>query len=462
MSAKPDVKTEAKTLNLQEFLSNNKFSGFQIGLYFMLLIILLFNGVSIAMSGFAGPFLQAEWHLDPKALPAIYIWAMAAVQLGAVFGALIGGPVADRFGRKNVVIVSALIFSFFNIICGFVQDPGQMAVVRFITGLGIGGALANSVPLFSEFCPVKRRSFLTTLMYCGFPFGSALGGFFGAATITATGWRMFYWLMGIFPLVLVIIFAFFIPESVRFMIYKKAPADKIRAVLSKIAAVPAGVTEFISGEKEATSDEKKEGAGLVMSKYYLVGTLMLWITYFCGLVIVYSLQQWLPTLLPLASNGAIDKPTAMFIASLYNLGAPLAIVLGLIMDRKNPNIVVSVTYALTFVFVLMIGFTFNSNLLVLGAMVFLGGMFINVAQSAMPSLAAPFYPAKGRATGVSWMTGIGRVGGVLGIVLFGSLFNSMKSANISYFTMIAIVAVFGLICSAALLVKNGVYKNKKE
>jgi len=455
-------------LNLQQFLNEHRFSRFQVGLYFMLLVVQLFDGVAVAIAGFSAKYMLTDWNTTTggSLTRSDLTMALAAVQLGAAFGAIIAGPVADKFGRKNVVIIFAVICSAAVVLAGFTTSPDQMMVLRFITGVGLGGSSANCIPLFAEYCPPKRRAFLTTLMTCGLPFGSAIGGFIGAWIVSVVvdphmGWRTFFWLMGGIPLVAVLIFARFMPESVRYLIYKGAPAEKIRAILSKIAPIGPEVTSFESGEKAASADQKKAGIALVMSKNFLLGTVLLWLTYFSGLVIVYSLQNWLPSLLTDPKNfpggEAMSGPMAMVVTSLYSFGALAAILVGMLMDRRNPNIVLAVCYGLAVVAIFTIGHSFGTVIL-LGIMVFLGGTFIMSAQSSVAALAALFYPAEGRATGVSWMIGVGKFGGFVGTLLIGVLI----VANLGISGILAVVSAVGLICVAALLIKNAVYPRERS
>ncbi|MCL2782361.1 MAG: MFS transporter [Propionibacteriaceae bacterium] len=450
-----------KTLDLQKFLDDHKFSGYQWGIYFMLLIILLFDGLAVYISGGLANDMRWQWgglamgsKLPPPGWDVTLM--LSAVHLGAAIGALIAGPIADKIGRKNVVIVSAIVCFVFLALSGFANSPIQMLVMRVLTGLGLGASLANCVPLFSEFCPPKRRAFLTTLMYCGFPFGSAIGGFI-IAPIAATGssaWRMCFWVFGGIALVLTIIFMFIIPESVRYQIFSNKPADKIRATLSKIGTVPAEVTEFDSGERQVTEDEKKAGLKLVLSKQFLPGSVMLWLTYFCGLIVVYAMLSWLPTL---ANNPSMHMtPTqGTVLGALFNFGALAAIVIGALMVKYNGNIVLAIGYILGAVVVLVIGPSIGTVVLMM-ALVFLGGMFVNASQSALPALAAMFYPAQGRATGVSWMVGIGKFGGFIGTLAIGPMLKAGVGLN-GIFIMLGIIAMVSFV---ALLVKNAIYRNK--
>jgi AAHS family 4-hydroxybenzoate transporter-like MFS transporter len=212
------------------------------------------------------------------------------------------------------------------------------------------------------------------------------------------------------------------------------------------AAAAAGAAGFTMAEK-APATAAKSGLGTVLSRQYLVGSLSLWVAYFMGLVIFYALINWMPILF---KDAGIEPKTATLISALFPLGGVGAIFAGWLMDRYNANRIIAVGYALTAVSIWAIGEVTVGNVGVLMAMVFVAGTIMNTAQSSMPALAAMFYPTQGRATGVSWMLGIGRFGGIAGSFLVAEL----QRRQLSFAEVFAVVAVPGLIATVALLVKQ--------
>ena len=196
----------------------------------------------------------------------------------------------------------------------------------------------------------------------------------------------------------------------------------------------------------AATATTKSGLGLVLSGPFIVGTLMLWLAYFMGLVVFYALINWMPVLL---KDAGIDPRTATLISALFPLGGVGAVVFGVLMDRFNPNLVIAIGYALTAVAVFGIGQAIGSVGMLM-AVVFVAGILMNTAQSSMPALAAPFYPTQGRATGVAWMLGIGRFGGIAGSFLVAELTRRTVALN----DIFSIVAVAGIVAALALLVKQ--------
>ena len=254
--------------------------------------------------------------------------------------------------------------------------------------------MPNAVTLMSEYCPENRRATITNAMFCGFPLGAAFGGFLAAWMIPHFGWRSVLHLGGIAPLVLLVLLVLLLPESVRYMVGKGYSADRIRKPLARIAGnAVQHVQKFVMTENKAAV-EGKSGMGVVLSKQYAVGTVMLWIAYFMGLVIFYALMNWMPVLF---KEGGLDPKTATLVAALFPLGGVGAVFFGWLMDRFNANRIIAVGYALTAVSIWWIGQEAGS-LGWLVVSVFVAGTIMNTAQSSMPALAAAFYPTSGRAT----------------------------------------------------------------
>jgi MFS transporter, AAHS family, 4-hydroxybenzoate transporter len=247
------------------------------------------------------------------------------------------------------------------------------------------------------------------------------------------------------PLVLTVLIALLLPESVRYMVAKNQPAERIRSVLRRIAATVPDAASFVMHEKAAVT-AARSGIGMVVSSSYLVGSVSLWVAYFMGLVIFYALINWMPLLF---RDAGLAPQTAALISALFPLGGVGAILFGWLMDRFNANVIIAVGFALTAVAVYAIG-QLAGNLALLVVVVFAAGTLMNTSQSSLPALAAGFYPTQGRATGVAWMLGLGRFGGIAGSFLVAEL--ARRQLTLS--EIFAIVAIPGLIAAAALMVKQ--------
>lgn len=431
--------------NVQQVLNEHPFSGFQWLIFGLCFLIVLIDGFDTAAIGFIAPSLISEWGIERSNLGPV----LSAALFGIAFGALSAGPLADRLGRKSVLTAAVVVMGVASIVSAMSSSLTELSIWRFVTGLGLGAAMPNAVTLMNEYCPDGKRSFITNAMFCGFPVGSAVGGFFAAWMIPHFGWRSLLVLGGVVPLVLAVLMLLVLPESVRFMVVKGYPAERIRRALSRITGQAVQATQFVlsEGAPVAGAAAGPQGLKLVLSGRFLLGTVMLWLTYFMGLVIVYGLVNWMPVLF---KDAGIAPSQAAVIAALFQLGGIGAIFVGLLMDRGNANLIIATGYLLTSLAVMFVGQVLGSGVPALVAAVFLAGLLMNASQSSMQALAAEYYPTAGRASGVAWMLGIGRFGGIAGSFLVAEL----ARQHLALSSVFLIVGFFGLIAGAALVVKN--------
>lgn len=396
----------AGTLDVQSFINAQPLSLYQCRIVLLCFLIVFLDGLDTAAMGFIAPALTQDWGIDRASLGPV----MSAALIGMVFGALGSGPLADRFGRKGVLVVAVFLFGLFSLLSAYSSNLDQLMALRLLTGIGLGAAMPNATTLLSEYTPERLKSLLVTSMFCGFNLGMAAGGFVSAKLIPAYGWHSLLLLGGVLPLLLAVVLLIWLPESARFLVVRNRGADRVKRVLAPIA--PAEVVtacEFSVPEQKTV--QSRNVFKVIFSGTYSAGTLLLWLTYFMGLVIVYLLTSWLPTLM---RDAGASMEQAAFIGALFQLGGVISsVAVGWAMDRFNPHKVIGIFYCLAGVFAYFVGQSLGTVTL-LATLVLAAGMCVNGAQSAMPSLAARFYPTQGRATGVSWMLGIGRFGAILG------------------------------------------------
>lgn len=431
-------------VDVQTFINEHPFSGFQWLIFAMCFAIVLLDGFDTAAIGFIAPSLVNEWGISKPALAPV----LSAALFGLACGALVSGPLSDRLGRRALLTGSVGLFGVACFASSFSGNLSELTVLRFVTGVGLGAAMPNAVTVIGEFCPDRRRATLINLMFCGFPLGAACGGFLAAWMIPHWGWRSVLQLGGVVPLALTVLLLLKLPESVRYRVAKGHPAELIRATLARISSAASGAGSFTMTET-AAHVEGRSGMRVVLSRDYIVGSVMLWFAYFMGLVIFYASINWMPILL---KEAGLNPQRATLISALFPLGGVGAVLCGVLMDRFNANRIVAVCYALTAVSVYCIGQALgNVGLLVLA--VFAAGVLMNTAQSSLPALAAAFYPTQGRGTGVAWMLGIGRFGGIAGSFLVAEL----ARRHVSFEGIFATIAVAGVVSCVALLVKQAAH-----
>ena len=231
------------TIDIQAFINEHPFTRYQWMILALCFITVAMDGFDTAIIGFIASDLVQEWGVEKSALGPV----MSAALVGLAVGALTAGPLADRIGRKKVLIMSIVVFGGFSLLTAFATSLNQLTLLRFLTGLGLGAAMPNAATLMSEYAPERRRALLVNLMFVGFPMGSSLGGFLSAWMIPHYGWQSVLVLGGVMPLLLAVALIFLLPESVRYLVVKQHPAQRIAAILRRIAPLPKAV-EFVLRE----------------------------------------------------------------------------------------------------------------------------------------------------------------------------------------------------------------------
>lgn len=422
-------------LNVQEFLDRHPYSRLQKRVLVLCFLVVAIDGFDTASIGFIAPALRAEWQLSALALAPLF----GAGLFGLMAGALLFGPLADRFGRKPVLLGSVGFFGLACMLSSFADNLSILLILRFLTGLGLGGAMPTTVTLTSEYCPQQRRAGLVTLMFCGFTIGSALGGLVAARLLDAVGWRGILMIGGVAPLLLAPVLAVALPESLRWLILRGRDGARIAA---RIAGSGATVPPLVVGDARQ--------AGSPVSQLFrpelLKGTVLLWTTFFMSLLIIYMLSSWLPTLLNAAGH---KLSQAAYISSAFQIGGTIgAIVLGRLMDRYRPQRVLAVAYLAAAACLAAIGVAMDSVPLLVAA-VFGVGVGVSGSQVGANALAAAFYPTASRATGVSWANAIGRSGSVAGSMAGGTLLAAQLS-NETIFLLLAIPSILAALAMLAM------------
>jgi len=416
-----------RAVNVTDIINQHRLAPFQIMIVVLCFLIVAIDGFDTAAIGFLAPAIRTEWSLSAAQLAPLFGAGLA----GLMAGAFLFGPLADKYGRKNVLLVCVLFFALASLASAYSSSLWELVAWRFLTGLGLGGAMPNSVTLTSEFCPEKRRSFLVTTMFCGFTVGSALGGLASANLVEDYGWRSVLILGGVLPLALLPLMVWKLPESVRYLVMEGKGRERVAATLKRIAPE----AEF-ANTRFIVSEAKPKGfpVGHLFRADLVRGTLMLWLAFFMSLLVIYLLSSWLPTFI---KSTGVSLKTASLVTAMFQVGGTIgAILLGWLMDRVNPHRVLAMSYALAGLFIAAIGSLTGTPWLV-GLVVFFAGFCISGSQVGANALSASFYPTDCRATGVSWANGVGRIGSVLGSVGGGT----MLSMNLSLPTVFAIVGI---------------------
>ncbi|MFL6415450.1 MAG: MFS transporter [Bryobacteraceae bacterium] len=425
-------------IRVQDVIDSSGISRLQRLLLFLCFLTVAIDGFDTASIGFLGPAILSAWSLHPAQLAPLFSSGL----FGLMLGALAIGPFADRQGRKLALCLSIAIFSIASLLSAFSANLQMLIALRFLTGLGLGGAMPNAITLTSEYCPQARRSSLVTTMFCGFTIGSALGGVVSARLIPDFGWRSVLLVGGVLPLLLLPFAWKMLPESLRFLVLRGTDHEEIVSLLKRIAPERDFTrATFVDPQPKSVTPVRD-----LFQAGFVAGTLLLWLTFFMSLLVVYLLSNWLPTLMHEA--GLSIRRAALITAMLQVGGTAGAIAIGRVMDKFNPYAVLCVGYLLAAVCVAFIGRVQTGTWLLAG-IVFCAGFFVSGSQVGGNALSAANYPTNSRATGVSWANAVGRLGSIVGSML-GGLLLTLKLDLDSVFTLVGVPALFASIAIAVM------------
>jgi MFS transporter, AAHS family, 4-hydroxybenzoate transporter len=431
----------SKTIDIKAFIDERPISPWQWLLVVLCFLAVTADGMDVAIMGFVAPSVIHEWAISRPAFGLV----MSAAPIGLVIGALTAGPASDRIGRKWVLVTSVFLFGVFTILTAFTQSPASMALLRVLSGIGLGAAMPNSTTLLSEYSPQRKRALLITIMFTGFNLGSALIGFAAGWLIPTHGWRAVLIFGGAVPLALVPLQIWLLPESARLLAVRGAPSARIAAALSRVTGARfTGNETFVSTEPPLPT---RKPIGVLFSHGYGVMTIALWVTYFMGLLVIYLLTGWLPTLI---KDAGLSVTVAANVTAMFQIGGTIgAVLVGWIMDKVRPARVISLAYVGGGICVLVLGAmgALSSSLALL---VFAAGFCMSGAQTGLNAYAPGRYPTVARATGVSWMLGMGRFGSIFGSAIGGALLG----LGWQFGAVLGMLAVPAVLAAVAILVSQ--------
>lgn len=438
-----------QTIDVNAVIDRDKLSPLQWLVFFLGFLVFFCDGLDTGIIGFVAPSLLDAWGITKPQLAPV----LSAALVGMSIGAIISGPLADKFGRKKVIVSTTLLFALFTILCGFATSTNDLMIYRFITGIGLGAAMPNISTIVSEYMPSKRKAFLTGIAGCGFMLGISCGGVLSAFLLESLGWAKVIIIGGVIPVILAIVLMLKLPESTQYLV-KKNQTAQAKSILEKIQGQAfASDVQFRLAATE-TNNTAESPVKQVLGKY-LWGSSMLWLCCFMSLLVFYLLTSWMPTILKTAG---FSTQQFSLIAAIFPFGGVIgATIMGYYMDKTNPTNVIKYSYLLAFLLFLLTGFV-SSNILLFGISIFLIGALLAGAQSSLLPLSAMFYPSTCRAVGVSWMHGIGRVGAILG-AFFGSLIFTFELSLSGIFYVLAIPTLISFI-ALSLKVMGEKSKNK--
>lgn len=400
------------TINIPELLGDSAVGPLQRRVFLLCALCLIIDGFDVQAMGYVAPAVFAELGIPRPELGRL----LAAANFGVLFGSLIFSPVADKIGRRPVLIAATVFFGVMTLGTAFARTVEQLFWLRLIGGVGMGCIIPNATALVGEFSPRAKRVTLMMTITVGFTAGAALGGFVAAWMIDAFGWRSVFLVGGGVPLIIAVVMATSMPESLQFLAVRRTNPKALARWLQKLDP-----TLQVNESTVYVAHEESRGGVPVMHLFRdgrAPVTILLWVVNFMNLLSLYTLAGWLPTVL---TGIGYSTQTAVLVGTVLQVGGTLGTFgLAWLIARAGFVPILTATFAVAVVSIASIGLPGLSTAL-LFVVVFVAGWCIIGSQPGVNALAATYYPTYLRSTGVGWGLGVGRVGAIVGPLIGGAL-----------------------------------------
>jgi MFS transporter, AAHS family, 4-hydroxybenzoate transporter len=434
----------AKTVDVGQILDEQKTGAFHIRIVVLCFLMLFLDGIDNLGIAYVAPALSQSWHLARGDLGPVFTAGVAGVAIGA----LATGPLADRFGRRLITILTVIYFSVLTLIVTQASNLTELVVLRFFAGLGLGSLVPMAVVITSEFAPRHVRGRLVTLASSGYAIGAALGGLIVAPLVVPLyGWQGMFYLGGVVPLFLAAAMYVWLPESPRLLALRPGTDATIARTLRAIdpALKFAADTKFTLAQERAADTPR---VPQLFTDRRAAITLVLWFIFFMNTTVLNVLNNWLPTFV---NSTGLPQTTALRVASSLQFGGVVGVIsMGMLADRYGFFRVLTVGFLVGGVFVGLIG-TVGAQAALLAATIAVAGFCVIGCQITDAAMAATLYPTDIRSTGVNWAHGVARILSTVGPLLGGILLKYDWPLRDIFFLFAAPLFVA---CGGILLLQN--------
>jgi AAHS family 4-hydroxybenzoate transporter-like MFS transporter len=397
-----------KTVDVGQVLDEGRWTGYQKLLIAGTALTIILDGMDNQLLPNAVPAMMQEWSLARSA----FANALASGPFGMMIGGVLGGVLGDRIGRRTSLLISAIVFGIITLFITFVHDPTSLMVLRFLGGVGLGGAMPNAAALASEYVPRQDRPFAVTLTIVCIPLGGTLAGLIAGQMLPLYGWRGLFVAGGLIPLVLAALLFKLLPESPRFLAVHRERWPELRDVLRRIGHDIPDDTEFVDPAASAGS-ATNASTGELFRPALRWSTIGLFGAFFFCLMANYIGFLVIPVML---TGIGWAQSQAAYANSLFNFGGVAGAVVGaLVIQRLGSRVTMLGMSALAIVSAAaMMGMSLSPAAMLFPLIMFtITGGLLNAVQTTMFALAAHVYPVEIRGTGVGTAMAVGRIGNVL-------------------------------------------------
>jgi AAHS family 4-hydroxybenzoate transporter-like MFS transporter len=395
---------------ISEMIDQRSMGRFQIWTMALCGAVIVLDGFDTQSIGFLAPAMAETLHVPVKTFGPVF----AAALVGLMISSMLAGPIADRFGRKWPIVACTLIFGGFAMLTARCTSFDQLLAFRFLTGLGLGGALSNSVALMSEYAPKRLLAVIVSMMFCGMPAGAVLATQVSAVMLPRWGWQSVFYAGGVLPLTLALLLIAMLPESVRYLEVTGAAPQKISRILARISSDLANAPFSRSEQRDQRT---KAPVANLFTEGRAAGTILLWIPFFMNLLMLYFVVFWLPALLRQTGKPVSAGITAIMLFSVGGIAG--SFFEGSFMNRWGAFTVLLTDFLC--ITLLIAWLAYSNSFPLMMTITFLLGFVIQGAQGGLSAVAATFYPISIRSTGIGWCLGIGRIGSIVGPMIGGAM-----------------------------------------
>lgn len=389
---------------------------FQISAITICMVINMLDGFDVLVVAFTASALAADWQLSATAVGSL----LSAGLLGMTAGSLLLGPLADRFGRRPLVLACLVLISLGMLLSAATQNMEQLLLTRVLTGLGIGGMLPSLNTLVSEYSSLRWRSFAVTFMQAGYPLGATLGGVLAAILIGSHGWRSVYLAAGFVSTLLIVVVWRQLPVSLDYLMMRRH-SDSLGEVNHLLARLNQPAINALPTTGKAGTQQKTGYSDLLATPGLLRTTVLLCVAFMIVMLSFYFVLSWTPKLLVDAGMSASEGISGGVILNVGGIAGSM--MLGYMSSRLGIRKLIAVYMLVTAgLMVLFSGVTVFDAITF--SLALLLGFFIFGSIVGLYALAPHLYPPRSRTAGLGIAIGIGRLGGVLSPVLAGVLFDA--------------------------------------